>query len=285
MYIAPNRVVLTAVLLVVCAISGWGQKAKLQGKVVDGNGWTPIPSVEVTIYSDQNIKVGSTFSDNKGAYSVSNLKQGTKVNVAYSKGGYKPHPSTIPVYLALSENPKDVMLYRETQDTVYWSGVADTVKQAVQRTQDASKYAELYERSWLNLSYAGLSPEAQVVAAQQLLRAAPHASASHRLTTFASVDMGNLNRTQANIRAAMNGEEKLLPSTIPPDVAVAIVVYEYQEQPANANKKKFSEDFENVWGQQANQQVIYLMNTNKTNFQDAADHTNKLPSSSVVGPG
>jgi hypothetical protein len=123
---------------------------------------------------------------------------------------------------------------------------------------DRGVVSEEIQKVWWLLGANGLSVPAQSQAARGFVASAPELLRSTELESFASVDLDSLEKADAEIRAAVNGDGKLSNSySAPPDVAASIAANELNKRkdPDPATRLRFSNEFKNVWGTSAEQEL------------------------------
>ena len=115
----------------------------------------------------------------------------------------------------------------------------------------------MYVAAWSQLSKFGLSPDAQVVAAHQLVAIAPQLIRSREFQDFATVDIKVVDSCTVQIRAAVQGSAKLSPCpSTPPDLASEIAATEIdKEAPTKATKERFFMEYRETWGDASAQQL------------------------------
>ncbi len=162
----------TALVLAFFTSVSWGQHVSLSGVVRDREDKSPIRGAEVRV----GAKVGGiTGAD--GKYVVSDLSQGAKVEVAYTKQGYGSRIEQI--MLTDAEIREDVALFKNTADAAYWSSWSDNLRKDLQAQGSGPRsQSEEYIRQWREVQEAaGLTNEAKNAAARQLITVFPSQSA------------------------------------------------------------------------------------------------------------
>lgn len=225
--------------------------AVIEGTVSDLVDNSPVRAADVIIHGASGIVVGRTITDIEGRYSIKDLAPGSDVQLSYRCSGYLPYPGGPErVTLSNAKTRKDISLYRQTNDQAYWRQWSKETKAEIEaKTTDPQQRAVAYDRKWSKLGAIGFPATIQVLAAKQLVAASPAEARSSRLQSFASVDLDQLNQADANIRAAANGDAKVMKYSIPPDVAGTIAADELKAKPSKSSvAPDFHTDFHAVWG-------------------------------------
>jgi hypothetical protein len=132
--------------------------------------------------------------------------------------------------------------------TAKWSS---KLKTAVDNsTKDQSQRDHLYDQYWSSLAASGFSSAAQAQAARQILALTPSSQHTPSFESFASTDIESLRGAEADIWAAINGQNKLSNKfSVPPHVAAQIIASELRKQSIDeSGRQEFMKKFEIVWG-------------------------------------
>ena len=175
-----------------------------------------------------------------------------------------PHPrGPEAVLLSSASNTKNVQLLRDTREAVYWVQWSAKVRTAVDAsTSDKGQRLEQYKGIWSWLGASGLSASAQGQAARGFVAIAPDLLRSTEIESFASVDPDSLEKGDADIRAAVNGQGKLSNKYfLPPDVAASIAANELNKRKNSdpANQLQFSNEFKSVWGSSGEKELKFKL--------------------------
>jgi hypothetical protein len=226
--------------------------AVIEGTVSDLVDNSPVRAADVIIHSMSGVIVGRTITDINGRYSIKDLARGSIVQLSYHCSGYLPYPGgPETVRLSNVRTRKDISsLYRDTPDQGYWGRWSKKTKIEVEaKNTDPQQRTLAYDIKWSKLGTIGFPATIQVLAAKQLVAASPADARSSRLESFASVDLDQLKQADANIRAAANGDAKVMKYSIPPDVAGTIAADELKAKFSHSSvAPDFHTDFHAVWG-------------------------------------
>jgi Carboxypeptidase regulatory-like domain len=255
-----SRLLLCTSLILLTSSYAWCQDSALKGTVRDAANNQAISGTDVRVEDSPGTVVGRSITDANGRYNITGLQRGSHVTAYYSRGGYVPYPrGPEEVVLSGASNTKNIQLLRNTRDASYWTQLSEKVRTAVDAsTTDKAQQLEHYQKIWLWLGASGLSTSAQGQAARGFVAIAPELLRSTELESFASVDADSLEKAEADLRAAVDGQIKLSnPYSLPPDVAVAIAASELRKRKGSDPEgwSQFSNDFQRVWGKSAEQDL------------------------------
>jgi len=255
---ATNVYLLCVSFVLLSTANSWGQDSELKGVVQDAANSQPIAGTDVRVKDLQGKEVGKSLTDADGQYRITGLKFNSRVNTYYSKGGYVPHPrGPEEVLLSGATNTRNVKLLKDTSEGDYWVKWSTKVSTAVDKsTSDNRQRLQHYDNVWSLLGATGLSLRARGQAARGFVAADPALLRSTELGSFASVDIDTLEKADAEIRAAVNGQGKLSNSySLPPDVAASIAASELKDSDA-ATRLQFLNEFGKVWGSSGEQDLL-----------------------------
>jgi hypothetical protein len=255
--------------------NSWCQDSELKGVVQDAANSQAIAGTDVRVENGQGTVVGKSITNADGQYRITGLKRNSRVTTYYSRGGYVPHPrGPEEVLLSSASNTKNVQLLRDTSEAVYWVQWSTKVKTAVDAsTSDKGQRLEQYKDVWSWLGASGLSAPAQGQAARGFVAIAPDLLRSTEIESFASVDLDSLDKGDADIRAAVNGQAKLSNRySLPPDVAASIAANELNKRKNSdaATKLQFSNEFKSVWGSSGEQELQFKLSHSRQISNDSA---------------
>ncbi len=258
---AVNIYLLCTSFVLLSTSNSWCQDSELKGVVQDAANNKAIAGTDVRVENSQGKEVGKSITNADGQYRITGLKRNSRVNTYYSRNGYVPHPrGPEAVLLSDASNTKNVQLLLDTHEAVYWVQWSTKVKTAVDKsTPDKGQRLEQYRNVWSWLGASGLSAPAQGQAARGFVATAPDLLRSTELGGFASVDIDTLEKADAEIRAAINGQGKLSNSySLPPDVAASIAANELKDSDP-ATRLQFSNEFKKVWGSSGEQELLFKL--------------------------